>query len=56
MNLIEILIAPMKENLKMPNWCYTDFTVSGPAEDITRFREAVRGTEDGVETRSILIG
>ena len=34
----------------MPNWCYTDFTVSGPTEDITRFREAVRGTEDGVAT------
>jgi Ferredoxin-like domain in Api92-like protein len=34
----------------MPNWCYTDFTVSGPTEDITRFREAVRGTKDGVET------
>ena len=34
----------------MPNWCYTHFTVSGPIEDITRFREAVRGTEDDVAT------
>ena len=34
----------------MPNWCYTDFTVSGPAEDISRFRHAVRGSDDGEET------
>jgi hypothetical protein len=34
----------------MPNWCYTDFSVSGPAEHITRFREAVRGADDEGET------
>ncbi len=34
----------------MPNWCYTDFNVSGPCEDITRFREAVRGSDDSGET------
>jgi hypothetical protein len=50
MDLTKVLLDPMKENLKMPNWCYTDFTVSGSVEDITRFCEAVRGTEDGVAT------
>jgi Ferredoxin-like domain in Api92-like protein len=34
----------------MPNWCYTDFTVSGDAEDISRFRQAVRGSDNGEET------
>ena len=34
----------------MPNWCYTDFIVFGSAEDITRFREAVRGSDDNGET------
>ena len=34
----------------MPNWCYTDFTVSGPTEEVTRFREAVRGSDDSGET------
>ena len=34
----------------MPNWCYTDFNVSGPCEDITRFREAIRGSDDSGET------
>ena len=34
----------------MPNWCYTDFTVSGPTEEVTRFREAVRGSADSGET------
>jgi len=34
----------------MPNWCYTDFTVSGPDEDITRFHEAVPGSDDCGET------
>ena len=34
----------------MPNWCYTNFTVSGPADEITRFREPVRGFDDGDET------
>jgi hypothetical protein len=33
----------------MPNWCYIDFTVSGPAEEISRFREAVRGVDDSGE-------
>jgi hypothetical protein len=31
----------------MPNWCYIDFTVSGRSQDISRFREAVRGGEKG---------
>jgi hypothetical protein len=35
---------------EMPNWCYTDFTVSGPTEEVTRFREAVRGSDDSGET------
>ena len=39
----------------MPNWCYTGFNVSGPAEDMSRFREAVRGSDDSGETRLILI-
>jgi hypothetical protein len=34
----------------MPSWCYTDFTVSGPTEEVTRFREAVRGSDDSGET------
>ena len=34
----------------MPNWCYTDFTVSGPTEEVTRFREAVRGSDNSGET------
>jgi hypothetical protein len=34
----------------MPNWCYTAFTVTGPDEDIARFREAVRGSDDSGET------
>jgi Ferredoxin-like domain in Api92-like protein len=40
----------MKGDLKMPNWCSTDFVVSGPAEGITRFREAVRGSDDSGES------
>jgi hypothetical protein len=38
------------EEFKMPNWCCTDFIVSGPAEDIIRFREAVRGSDESGET------
>jgi hypothetical protein len=34
----------------MPNWCYTDFNVFSPSEDITRFREAVCGSDDSGET------
>jgi hypothetical protein len=34
----------------MPNWCRTDFNVTGPAEDIIRFREAVRGSDHSGET------
>jgi len=34
----------------MPNWCYINFTVSGPAEEISRFREAVRSVDDSGET------
>src|SRR5271155_3288331 len=34
----------------MPNWCYIDFNVSGSTEDITRFREAVLGTDDSRKT------
>src|SRR5215831_12117140 len=34
----------------MPNWCYINFTVSGPAKEISRFREAVRGVDDSGET------
>src|SRR5215469_12473538 len=34
----------------MPNWCYINFTVSGPVEEISRFREAVRGVNGGGET------
>jgi hypothetical protein len=33
----------------MPNWCYTDFIVSGPAEDISRLREAVLGCDGDKE-------
>jgi hypothetical protein len=33
----------------MPNRCFTDFIVSGPAEDIARFREAVRGCDGDEE-------
>lgn len=31
----------------MPNWCYIDFIVSGPVEETSRFREAVRGVDSG---------
>ncbi len=34
----------------MPNWCYTDFIGYGPAEDIYRFREAVRDSNNGQES------
>src|SRR6266478_3245575 len=34
----------------MPNWCYTDFAVTGPDEDITCFREAVHGADESGET------
>jgi hypothetical protein len=34
---------------EMPNWCCTDFIVSGPPEDIARFREAVRGCDGDKE-------
>jgi hypothetical protein len=34
----------------MPNWCYTAFTVTGPDEDIARFREGVHGSDDSGET------
>jgi hypothetical protein len=45
------MVSPISlEELKMPNWCCTDFTVSGPAEDIARFREAVCGSNDSGET------
>src|SRR5260370_15420717 len=33
----------------MPNWCCTGFTVSGRAEDIARFREAVLGCDGDKE-------
>jgi hypothetical protein len=33
------------KELKIPNWCYINFTVSGPVEEISRFREAVRGVD-----------
>jgi hypothetical protein len=33
----------------MPNWCCTDFYVSGSTEDIARFREAVRGCDGDKE-------
>src|SRR5260370_827977 len=33
----------------MPHWCCTNFIVSGPAEDIARFREAVRGCDGDKE-------
>ena len=33
----------------MPNWCRTDFIISGPPEDIARFREAVRGSDGDKE-------
>jgi hypothetical protein len=38
-----------KGKFEMPNWCCTDFIVSGPAEDIARFREAVRGCDGDKE-------
>jgi hypothetical protein len=34
---------------EMPNWCCTDFIASGPAEDIARFREAVRRCDGDTE-------
>jgi hypothetical protein len=34
----------------MPNWCATDFVVSGPAKDISRSRDAVRNSHNGEET------
>jgi len=34
----------------MPNWCSTDFIVTGPVEEISRFREAVRGSDNNGET------
>jgi len=33
----------------MPNWCRTDFIVSGLAEGIARFREAVLGRDGDKE-------
>lgn len=38
----------------MPNWCYTSLTVSGPAEDITRFREGIENNKDEEGNISIL--
>ena len=34
----------------MAIWCYTDFTVCGPAEDISRFRGTVCGSNNADET------
>src|ERR1700674_5125896 len=38
-----------KGKFEMPNWCCTDFIVSGLAEDIARSREAVRGCDGDKE-------
>jgi hypothetical protein len=49
-----MVISILQEVITMPHWCSIDFDVSGPAEDIARFREAIRGCEDA-ETPLILI-
>jgi hypothetical protein len=38
-----------KGKFEMPNWCFTDFIVSGPAEDISHFRQAVLGCDGDKE-------
>ncbi len=38
----------------MPNWCFTQLTVSGPAEDIARFAEGLERNKDKDGNYSIL--
>ena len=38
------------KGIEYSNWCSTDFIVTGPVEEISRFRKAVRGSDNNGET------